>query len=119
MGSKKKKDRIAMRLEVLSFIRRFTNDGKRSEVIDCFTNGCCYYFANSIWLRFGDLMFDKEHAVEMMYDQVANHFGCKVDDRVYDVTGDVTDKYKWESWFVVGREDPALAERVTRNCINF
>lgn len=115
----KKKDRLAVRQEVLTFIRRFTSDGTRQEVIDCFTNGCCYYFANAIWLRFGNFIFDKDHQVEVMYDEVANHFGCKVDDRVYDITGDVTKKYDWKSWFETGREDSALAERITRDCINF
>ena len=119
MGNKKKKDRIALRMEVLAFIRRFTNDGKHADVIDCFTNGCCYYFANAIWLRFGNLVFDKDHKIEVVYDQVANHFGCQIDDRVYDVTGDVTDKYKWESWFAFSKKDPVLTERITRDCINF
>lgn len=29
-------------------------------------------------------------------DYVANHFGCKIQERVYDITGDVTEQYKWE-----------------------
>lgn len=115
----RKKDRLAIRQEVLSFIRRFTNNGERQEVIDCFTGGCCYYFANAIWLRFGNFIFDKDHKVEIMYDEVKNHFGCKVDDRVYDVTGDVTEKYKWRSWFDASRDDPLLTERINRDCINF
>lgn len=54
-----------------------------------------------------------------MYDQVENHFGCRIGDIVYDITGDVTNKYKWETWGSVRREDELLAKRINRDCINF
>ena len=52
-----------------------------------------------------------------MVDYVANHFGCKIGDRVYDITGDVTCKYGWEAW--IHCRDQALMERITEDCIMF
>ena len=37
---------------ILGFIDRFTANGKRKEVIDTFSNGCCYWFANILHSRF-------------------------------------------------------------------
>lgn len=116
---KKKKERAELKRQVLAFIARFTDDGKRSEVIECFTSGCCYYFANALWLRFGNLIFDKDTKIEMMYDPIANHFGCQIGDNVYDVTGDVTKKYGWNSWIQYAQSDDLESARITRDCINF
>ena len=50
-----------------------------------------------------------------MYDEVMNHFGARVLDRVYDITGDVTDDYDWEEWESL--EDPYVVAAVTRDSI--
>lgn len=96
---------------VLKFIKKFTLDGKRNDVIECFTSGCCYWFALILSKRFVD--------GEIVYDQVANHYGyciyaCSA---VFDITGDVTDKYNWENWSDVVVNDPALATKLFNNCI--
>lgn len=52
-----------------------------------------------------------------MYDKSENHFGTKICGRVYDITGDVTEKYRWISWEKI--DDPSLRERVTKDCIMF
>ena len=52
---------------------------------------------------------------KMMYDQVMNHFGVQINYRVYDASGDVTDKYAWESW--EGIDDKSLKEHIFRDCI--
>lgn len=98
---------------VARFIARFTLDGKRKEVIECFTEGCCFWFASCLFERFLD--FDPE----IVYDTVANHFGCFIEGRVYDITGDVTDKYKWKSWYAAYFDDVARGDRIYRDCINF
>lgn len=115
----KKKERAELKKEVLGFIYRFTDEGKRLEVIDCFTDGCDYYFANALWLRFGNFIFDKDVKIEMMYDPIARHFGCQIGDNVYDITGDVTKKYGWRSWIQYASSDKPESERVTRESINF
>lgn len=52
-----------------------------------------------------------------MYDEVANHFGTKVDGAVYDITGDVSLKFKWKDWNSI--TDEALLSRIRRDCIMF
>ena len=99
--------------EINSFIDRFTKSGFRTEVVDCFSNGCCYWFAKILESR-----FYLDVAV-IMYDQVENHFGCMINGRVYDITGDVTDDYNWDFWDKIFREDISLYHRIVRDCINF
>jgi hypothetical protein len=100
---------------VLRFIERFTNSGTKEEVIDIFTNGCCYWFAKILFERFADSDF----STHVVYDEVANHFGCYIDGAVYDITGDITDKYTWRSWYDVNHTDKLHAERISRDCIYF
>ena len=100
-----------MKNEVLNFISRFTSGTKKAAVEECFTTGCCFWFAHILVARFPQGL--------LAYDQVANHFGCLIDGIVYDVTGDVTDQYKWEAWATTSMTDPALAQRIERDCIYF
>lgn len=99
--------------EVLMFIGRFSTDGwkERSDVIECFSFGCCWWFAYILSVRFAG------YGSDIMVDYSSNHFGCKIGERVYDITGDVTDAYKWEQW----REcaDETLKKRIEECCIMF
>ena len=99
--------------DVLGFIGRFSTDGNdyRQEVIECFTRGCCYWFAAILNTRF---KFDD---AIIMIAYADNHFGCEIDGRVYDITGDVTDKYDWEPWSAC--HDPSLIKRIHEDCIYF
>lgn len=107
-----------IRKKVYNFISRFTSNGKRLEVIDAFTNGCCYWFAEVLFMRFWmDNDSDIANGMSIMYDQVANHFGCRINGRVYDISGDVTDDYKWEEYD--GLKDEALTKILERDCILF
>ena len=54
-----------------------------------------------------------------VYDEIIGHFGCKIDDRVYDITGDVTEKYQWTIWNHIITTETNRAERIIRDCINF
>jgi hypothetical protein len=98
---------------VARFTARFTLNGKRKEVIECFTEGCCFWFASCLFERFSD------YDPTIMYDVVTNHFGCKIEGRVYDITGDVTDQYNWEIWYKAYWDDSERGERIFRDCINF
>lgn len=97
--------------EVLSFIARFTSNGRATEVIDTFSCGCCYWFAHILHDRFGDQSY-------IVYDEIENHFATYIDGRIYDITGDVTGKYKMLSWVAYGF-DESLRKRIVRDCINF
>lgn len=100
-------------MDVISFIGRFSTDGwgTRSEVLDCFLFGNCYWFAHILSERF--MLYDPV----IMIDYVANHFACKIQDRVYDISGDVTNTYVWSPW--VECEDKELRERIIDDCIMF
>ena len=99
---------------VLGFIGRFSFgvENERTEVIEAFTCGCCYWFAFILKCRFIEY-----YNCGIMIDYIQNHFGCKIEDKVFDITGDVTDKYKWEYWSLC--EDPYLKARIIEDCINF
>lgn len=100
---------------IMAFIGRFTNNGKRQEVIDCFTSGCCYWFASILYDRFTNENDD----CFLVYDPVDNHWGCQIGDRVYDITGDVTSYYGWVLWNSFKHIDESLTTRLYRDCINF
>lgn len=94
--------------EVDNFLKRFHD----SDSVDAtFTEGCCYWFAFVLFARF------LSKGATLMYDEVANHFGTKINGVVYDITGDVSDKYEWKEWNTV--TDEALKYRVRRDCIMF
>ena len=97
--------------KVNSFISRFTGQGKYGQVIEAFTCGCCYWFADILAKRFSN---DRS---EIMYDQVMNHFGTQIDGRVYDSTGDVTNDFTWKPW--KDMNDTSLVRRIERDCIMF
>ena len=113
MGNKEKKNKT-----ILNFIDRFTSKGKRQEVIDCFQNGCCYWFAYILSERFIDPSLTKSM---IYYDEINNHFGYydQESNRIYDITGDVTNKYDWEPWEEVVDRDLLHVKRIVRDCINF
>ena len=114
MGNKEEKNKI-----ILNFINRFTSNGTRKEVIDCFQNVCCYWFAYIVAKRFEDFSLPQS---KIYYDEIANHFGYydQEANRVYDITGDVTNKYNWElSFEEVINKDLLHAKRIVRDCIKF
>lgn len=91
-----------------NFIQRFH---EHDSTDDTFQFGCCYWFAYILFRRF------LRDGARIMYDQVANHFGAQIFGRVYDITGDVTNKYNWEQFDKL--EDESLKNRIIRDCIMF
>ena len=92
---------------VRDFLSRFHSSANVDEV---FTNGCCYWFALILFVRF------IESGAKIVYDPTVGHFATKIRGRVYDVTGDVTYGHKWEPWSSF--QDPQRS-RITRDCIMF
>ena len=93
---------------VEKFIYHFHNLGD-TDINTVFSRGCCYWFAHILHSRFPDS--------RIMYDQIANHFAVKIDGRLYDITGDVTDLYQMERWCDI--KDEALKQRIIDQCILF
>jgi len=101
---------LPMKNDVLKFINRFTSGSKKAAVEECFTQGCCFWFAYILQRRF--------HGT-IVYAQIDNHFGCLIWNHVYDITGDVTDQYPWENWDILSQTDPLLYNRLIRDCVEF
>ena len=97
-----------MEQDVSDFLKRFH---KAQTVDEVFTSGCCYWFAYILFRRF------LRDGARLMYAETDNHFGTLVRGRVYDVTGDVTERYRWRPWDEL--RDDALRARITRDCIQF
>lgn len=97
-----------MENKVAGFLARF-HAGKTTE--ETFLYGCCYWFAVILCIRF------LGNGAQIQYDEIANHFGTKIEGRVYDITGDVTERYHWEPWDSL--DDDALRSRVTRDSVLF
>ena len=97
--------------EVLRFINHFLPQGESTKTTDTFLCGCCYWFAYILSLRFQD--------TTIMYDEVENHFATRVGSRVYDISGDVTDKFDWHPWSEIKAYDYRLYERIMRDCVRF
>jgi hypothetical protein len=72
----------------------------------------CYWFAKILNDR-----FNEESENEIVYDEVHNHFGCLINERIYDITGDVSDKYNWLHWSIYPTKDPCLYQHLMRDCI--
>lgn len=96
---------------VLNFINQFSNN--RPQVVECFTQDMCFWFARILRERF----WPGEPNVNIMYDSVANHFGCQIDDDVYDITGIVTTKYNWQGWNTYKFQNIAETKQLVRDCI--
>jgi len=73
-----------MSKKVLDFIRQFKSYNKEEVLENTFLKGFCYYFSIILQERFGG---------EILYEPVEGHFIIKIDDRYYDIRGDVTYMY--------------------------
>ena len=93
---------------VLDFIRQFRQLGAEN----CFFNGMCWHFTLILRARFG-------YDYPVVYDEIANHFATEIDDRIYDITGDITNNtsYRWKYWASFQYKDLRLTERIRRDCI--
>ena len=101
--------KTAAHTEIQGFLKRFHS---ANDVDTVFTQGCCYWFAMILFVR-----FIRENA-EIMYDSANNHFGTRIHGRVYDVTGDVTDTYSdWMPWNEFDAETER--QRIMRDCVMF
>lgn len=61
------------------------DDSSAPIITEVFTRGNCGNFAEALRVAFGG---------EVMKVEGACHVVCKIDDRLYDVTGDVTTQYR-------------------------
>lgn len=95
--------------DITSFICRFHGASKSIE--DVFTQDCSYWFAAILFGRF------IRDGATIMYDKKSIRFGTRIRGRIYDITGDVTDKYTWIPWESV--KDTHEREKIIQDEIMF
>lgn len=92
------------RRDIEEFIKLFAG----TETV--FTSGLCYWFAHILTSKFGG---------EIVYDAIEGHFVSRIVGRVWDVTGDITDKYlaaPLVEWSTIQECDPKWAKRLKEGC---
>lgn len=95
---------------IQSFIKKF----QYPTTTVLFTHGCCYWFASILFERFYD------YGAEIMYAPVENHFAVMINERIYDITGDITESpfyTQWVKW--CDFDDELERKRIERDCILF
>lgn len=99
--------------DVLGFIGRFSTDGnkERTQVIDAFLFGGCWWFAFILKER-----FQREYPCQIVIDYAQGHFACRINGSIYDITGRRRDG-NWEFW--ADCTDAELVSRITEDCIMF
>lgn len=105
--------------EIANFLQRFHNF--EHDVTHTFVHGCCYWFAVMMHARFPqsrimyaykikptdeELAWIEQGKIDAGRCFAAMHFVTEINGRLYDITGDVTDKYEVKPW-----DEVQLAER--------
>ena len=96
---------------IIKFINTFKGKYK-DEIVYVFTNGQCYWFSFILKERFNG---------EIWYVPVHNHFITKINERFYDITGEVIDTERLKLarvWSEYQQFDPLDYDRLVRDCVN-
>lgn len=89
-------------------IERFIRLFKGTEKI--FTEGLCYWFAYILTSKFGG---------NIMYSPLNSHFVSSINERLWDATGDVTEKYVASpliDWNYLMEIEPSWSKRIIDGC---
>lgn len=93
------------------FIESFKSGFDKKEIEDCFLYGNCWYFSLILMNRFESLN------PEVYYDPVMNHFVTKIEDKFYDISGEVSNNNKYESWVEFKKKEPNIVKQIENDCI--
>ena len=91
---------------ILCFIKKFSDFG--NQVIECFTEGNCFWFAMVLALEFSG---------EIYYDPIVGHFATMINGVIYDITGAVENTSNFISLEEI-RKDELLCARLQRDCVD-
>jgi len=84
-------------ISVIEFIDLFKEYENNDVLVNTFTQGFCYWFAFILKTRFKD---------SEIYYNTEDHFMIKLNDKLYDITGDCTDNwnnnclYLWNDFII-------------------
>lgn len=94
--------------DVMRFISKFHSPDDTNSILD---GECSYWFAVILYRRF------IRNGAKIMFDAKSEHFGTKIGNDIYDISGVVSREYDWISWLDMGNTE--LKEKVTRKLIMF
>lgn len=103
---------------VINFIDNFKKDSYEG-AIDFYKNGYCFHFAIILQNTFGNYYAEGFDPV-IMYIPVYNHFATMIDDKLYDITGEITDPEMIklaEPWSDYRTYDALESQRIIDGCI--
>lgn len=104
-------------------IDKFIAPFRKPELINIFTNGYCYYFAQILSTRFNSFLW---HPTDIYYNPIDCHFACLIGNKLWDINGAISDdiiEYQtnkfghWYKWKYYIDWEPLDSERVIENCI--
>lgn len=104
-------------------IDKFIAPFRKPELIDIFTNGYCYYFAQILSTRFNSFLW---HPTDIYYNPIDCHFACLIGNKLWDINGAISDdiiEYQtnkfghWYKWKYYIDWEPLDSKRVIENCI--
>ena len=100
------------------FIQKFKDDfsknQKEKELLkEHFTCGYCYHFA----VMLEGVFKHGNRSVDLMYNPVENHFAAKINEKLYDINGEINDTEEWMTWTEYQKFEPLDSERVIKNCL--
>jgi hypothetical protein len=77
----------------------------------CFKKDLSYWFAYILKVRFSN------HDAVIVYDIGKNQFGCKIENEVYNINGQITKSGNWVVWLDYADKNPEQASNIYRNFI--
>lgn len=95
-------------MDILDFINGFKKGHELSVIEDIFTNSNCFHFAVILKNIFGG---------NIVYDVDLNHFLLEVQDKYYDITGEVEEPFNSYLWGDMEDIDPLEYELVYDSCV--
>lgn len=103
--------RTAIMNEILDFISEFSS--VRGS-IKLFTQGECYWFARILDIRFGKSDIGSKYKTEIYYNDIEDHFICKIENNFYDIRGLLKSEMVkgYESWEKYQKKDPLHAAHI-------
>lgn len=95
-------------ISVEKFIDNFKRGFDREYLEDVFLNGNCYHFA---------LIIKEMYDGDIVYDPHETHFLTKINDRFYDIRGEVEEPMDYYYWSELEEIDYNEYEFIKHNCV--
>lgn len=103
--------------EVIDFINNFKKLNL-VQIEESFLYGNCYWFARILVDRFTFYDYWKTHSASIMYNFIDNHFFAKIDNRYYDISGEIFPKEgEFDYWNIYAKLDEFVTQEIIKDSI--